>query len=97
MITRWRLSNFNLAIETGRHQRNKVDRALRICKTCLVLEDESHVFFVCPLYSTIRKNHPTIFQQESVKEILNPTSREIAYETAKILFAIEKIHEKLNR
>ena len=98
VITRWRLSNFELAIETGRHRRKKIDRALRICRTCLVLEDESHVFFVCPLYNDIRTNHPTIFnEQASAKKILNPTSREILYETAKTLFEIEKIHAKFNR
>ena len=87
-----------MAIETGRHRRKKIDRALRICRTCLVLEDESHVFFVCPLYNDIRTNHPTIFnEQASVKKILNPTSREILYETANILFEIEKIHAKFNR
>ena len=69
-----------------------------MCQTCLIVEDEEHVFFVCPLYNEIRTNHPNIFKEpNSVKKILNPTTRDTLYETANILFAIEKIHAKYNR
>ena len=97
IITRWRLSNFDLAIETGRYERPKVDREQRLCRTCLVKEDEEHVFFSCPLYTDIRRDHPRIFNEtSSVKTILNPPTTDLLYETATVLFAIEKTHKKFN-
>ena len=97
ILTRWRLSNFELAVETGRYCRPKIDREQRVCRTCLTMEDEYHVFFVCPLYRQVRMNHPDLFSEpRDVKRILNPTTRESVYETAYVLFEIEKIHSKFN-
>lgn len=97
IITRWRLSNYDLAIETGRYQRPKIERDQRVCRTCLVREDEEHVFFSCPLYTNIRTEHPNIFNtSSSVKSILNPSNTDILYETATVLFEIEKTHKKFN-
>ena len=97
ILTRWRLSNFELAIETGRYCRPKIDREQRVCRTCLTMEDEYHVFFVCRLYHQVRTNHPDLFSgPRDVKRILNPTTRESVYETAYVLFEIEKIHSKFN-
>ena len=95
IITRWRLSNYKLAIETGRYVRPKLERHQRVCRTCLVMEDEDHVFFTCPLYNDIRKDHPTLFSK-STTDILNPTSTDLLYETANVLFQIERIHKKFN-
>lgn len=98
VLTRWRLSNFELAVERQRYQRPKIDRDKRLCQTCLVMEDEHHVFFTCPLYTEIRKTHPNIFNETAtVKKILNPTTRDTLYETANVLFQIEKIHKKYTR
>ena len=97
VITRWRLSNFELAVETGRYHRPQIVREQRLCKTCLIMEDEIHVFFQCPLYNDIRTTHPNIFRdQNSVTKILNPTSRDQLYELAHALFEIEKVHTKYN-
>ena len=98
VITRWRLSNFDLAIETGLYERPKIERDQRICRTCLVREDEEHVFLSCPLYTNIRTDHPNIFNESSsVRSILNPRTIDLLYETAKVLFAIEKTHKKFNQ
>ena len=98
IISRWRLSSFELAIETGRHKRPIIERNMRLCKTCLVMEDEEHVLLTCPLYDTIRINNPNIFrEQTSVKMILNPRTIDSLYKTANILFQIEKIHSKFNK
>ena len=98
VITRWRLSNHELAIETGRYERPMIERDQRVCRTCLVLEDEEHVFFVCPLYTNIRRDHPNIFNvHSSVTSILNPPTVEILYETGRVLFDIEKTHKKYNK
>ena len=50
IITRWRLSNHQLRIETGRYTRPYVHRKARVCILCNLLEDEDHVIFVCPIY-----------------------------------------------
>ena len=95
IITRWRLSNFQLAIETGRYKRPKIDRTRRFCQTCLVVEDEDHVLFNCRLYNQVRDKYPDIFESSNnVKAMLNPKSLETLYKVAKVLFDIEKIHEK---
>ena len=97
IITRWRMSNFNLAVETGRYERPMIDRDQRLCRTCLVREDEEHVFHSCRLYNDIRKDHPNIFKEPSaVSSILNPTTKDLLYETANVLFEIEKTHKKYN-
>ena len=52
-ITRLRLSNHNLVIETGRHK--KMDLDMRICPLCNHgIEDEVHFLFICDIYKTIR-------------------------------------------
>ena len=73
IITRWRLSNYELAIETGRYARpEKIERENRVCRTCLVMEDEEHTLFTCPLYNNIRTEHPNTFNNTSIRTILNP-------------------------
>ena len=97
VITRWRLSNFKLAIETGRYERPKVERERRLCRTCLVVEDENHALFECRLYNQVRLKYRHIFEiPHNVKSFLNPKSKDILYDIANILFEIEKIHEKFN-
>ena len=98
IISRWRMSNHKLAIETGRYVKpKKIDRAKRICKMCLIVEDEEHVIYRCPLYDDIRKKYERLIQQKrTVISILNPkTSDEIAT-TANFLKEIEKLHEKFH-
>ena len=95
IITRWRLSNFSFAIETGRYTRPKTPRNEKLCKICLVVEDEHHVIFICPLYNQIRSNHVSILTlKKSVKSLLNPRTKYELYETAKMLSAMEKLHWK---
>jgi len=52
-FTRLRLSNHELMIEKGRHQR--LERQQRICPFCPNFnEDEIHFLLICPGYKTIR-------------------------------------------
>ena len=57
-MSRFRCSSHKLKIETGRH--HNIDRENRFCQFCettehlFVVEDEYHVFFICPRYSDIR-------------------------------------------
>ena len=48
VITRWRLSNHKLFIETGRYSNPPIPRNDRICVMCNILEDEFHAIFKCP-------------------------------------------------
>ena len=52
MLAELRLSDHKLEIETGRHQRPKVDQDKRICRLCNTseVENEIHVFMQCNLY-----------------------------------------------
>ena len=75
VITRWRLSNHKLRIETGRYTRPVTPREERICILCRVVEDEEHVIFHCPIYRSIRlKYADTLSRYDSVKKSLNPVS-----------------------
>ena len=72
MFTKFRISNHNLAIETGRHankNKSKVDMNNRICDLCNSrdIEDERHFLLHCLKYNNIRKS----FMQD-IKPI-NPT------------------------
>ena len=54
-LSRLRLSNHKLYIETGRHLRPKLERSKRKCFICKnEIEDEIHFVVNCPLYSTER-------------------------------------------
>ena len=55
-LTRLRLSNHCLLIETGRHLRPKLERQQRKCFICKdEIENELHFVTKCPLYSSERK------------------------------------------
>lgn len=55
-ITKFRISDHPLFIETGRYHRPKILRHERLCKICKVLDDEGHFFFTCKINESIRKN-----------------------------------------
>ena len=57
-LANFRCSGHNLMIEKGRHL--NIDREFRYCPYCLrnninCIEDEYHMFLVCPLYSDLRQ------------------------------------------
>ena len=52
-LTKFRLSNHRLMIETGRHQR--IDKDQRFCPFCPTkIEDEHHFLMECQVFSTLR-------------------------------------------
>ena len=71
IISWWRLSNHNLKIETGRYSTG-IDRNLRVCDTCQILEDEYHVIFQCPRYATVRNAFPELVASDDITKFLNP-------------------------
>ena len=57
-------------IEKGRRQ--NIERSLRFCPLCLrrnayVIEDEFHLFFVCPIYAEIRNIY---FKRDRIRNII---------------------------
>ena len=94
VITRWRLSCFDLAIETGRY--NGTAREDRLCSFCDVIEDEHHAIFQCTAYDTIREEFKNLLQENpTVKKILNPTNKEMAEKVGKYLKLIENRRKEL--
>ena len=94
VITRWRLSNHKLRIETGRYHVPFIEREDRKCFLCNVLEDEHHAIFICPSFDFIRQDHQTLLEKySSVRAILNPSPEDI-YEVAKLLSEIDNVLNK---
>ena len=88
LLTRWRMSCFELAIETGRYE--GIDREERLCVFCNVIEDETHAIFNCRAYNTIRNNLGDLLQRFSTtKQILNPPDKETAEKVGLFLKLIE--------
>ena len=96
IITRWRLSNHKLKIETGKYSRPVVQRVNRVCSICNILEDEDHVVFVCPAYQTVRtKFHRLLSTNSDIQSILNLKS-ELIIETVLLLYDVEKIRNDMD-
>ena len=54
-LTKLRLSNHTLMIETGRHTKDKIKKEMRFCPFCpKSIETELHFLLECPLYNTGR-------------------------------------------
>ena len=95
ILTRWRLSNHNLKIETGRYTRPYTERSDRICTVCNSLEDEKHVIYLCPRYNDIRLQQTTLLERlPTIAELLNPGDTDMK-ETASLLHSIEKRRKEL--
>ena len=89
IITRWRLSNHCLKIETGRYRKAFIPREQRTCDVCNVLGDETHAVFTCPRYTHIREKYTNLLQRNSTIQLfLNPSVHD-ANDTANCLIEIE--------
>ena len=94
VITRRRLSNHRLLIETGRYHVPKIERQHRKCYGCGVIEDERHAIYDCPAFEDIRKNHPRLLEKyNSINRFLNPDPTDII-EVSNFLTEIDKILNK---
>ena len=89
LITRWRLSCFDLKVETGRYR--GIPREERLCPICNVLEDEDHVIFNCRAYESIRTQFTDLLEENpTTQDILNPQSKETAEKVGLMLKLIEE-------
>ena len=94
VITRWRLSNHKLRIETGRYHVPFIERRDRKCFICNVLEDEHHAIYMCPSFALIRQNYVDLLEKyPSVILLLNPDPADI-YKTANLLTEIDDVLNK---
>ena len=94
VITRWRVSNHKLRIETGRYHIPYIEREDRRCFICNVLEDEQHAIYSCPSFTFIRQNYENLLKKyPSVVTILNPEPDDV-YEVASFLAEIDEVVNK---
>ena len=94
VITRWRLSNHKLRIETGRYHVPYIPRENRKCFECNILEDEKHAIYDCPAFSYIRRNYERVLEKyPSVVTLLNPDPSDI-YDVALLLSEIDDVLNK---
>ena len=93
IITKWRLSNHRLKIETGRYHVPKIPPNERYCLTCYpFIENEQHVLFECPLYEEVRHKYNSLFvKYPLVNAILNPNCASDAETLGRFLLEIESI------
>ena len=94
-ITKWRLSCHELMIEKGRREIPKLAKHLRICSNCLIMEDEEHAIYSCPLYNDIRTRFREHLIKYPINKILNPINVEDAHLTGNLLNEIEKRRKEL--
>ena len=90
MVTRWRLSCHKLYVETGRYKTPKVERHLRLCKMCGVLEDEHHALLAFDAHYSIRIRFRDKIRWTSVSGMLHPENEEDLIAVAEYIKAIEK-------
>ena len=94
VISRWRLSNHRLNIETGRYTKPITERKDRVCTECRVLEDEHHVVYVCPRYELVRDNYQHLTEDGDIKTFLNPVYGRMK-DTASFIYDIETRRSEL--
>ena len=95
VLTRWRLSNHSLKVETGRYTVPYTERKDRLCTLCGSLEDEQHVIFDCPRYDDLRRDNDLFREHTSVGDLLNPTYDNMR-NVASLLHGIENRYKELN-
>ena len=98
IVTRWRLSNHELRVETGRYVRPVLARDERTCSLCVSeVEDEEHAIYHCPLYNTVRVKYAELLgRYQLITSVFNPRNVSDACLLGMFLKDIEDIREDLN-
>ena len=92
LLSRWRFSCFDLAIETGRYRNILADQ--RLCSSCNMVEGEHHVLLIWSRYTSIRiKSRDLLTKCVCGKDILQPSTMEIAKFAEKYIKHIEAIRK----
>lgn len=88
-LTKFRTSNHNLPIETGRwHNIQRHERYCTFCKT--ELGDEFHFLFVCEHFKTLRKQliHASFYNKPNIlklAKLLNSTNQTVLINLCKFI------------
>ena len=61
-ISKFRVSDHNLLIETGRYK--KIPSEQRLCSVCKILDDECHFFFKCKINQKIKEELFSYYEKE---------------------------------
>ena len=96
-VSQLRTSSHTLAIERGRHSRQKVHISDRTCNICGILEDETNFLIHCSLYrrerealfSNILKFHPGFSEMSDENKfvfLLGNTDRQILTWVGKFIY-----------
>ena len=93
ILTRWRLSCIPLFVETGRYK--GIEREARLCLFCNVVEDEEHALFNCEAYDSLRIGREELLSNRSIKELLCPKDKDMAYNVGCLLKDIEERRKSL--
>ena len=102
-LSKFRCSNHRLGVE---RLRGVIDRADRVCRYCLNLdiirlEDEYHLFCICPLYNNIRNQYTMLGRLghqnfESFIHVMTSTHVETTRQLASFVYHALKIHKEYN-
>ena len=67
LLSRFRSGCHGLRVDTGRWEDSvhldRKDRLCLVCRSAQQVEDEHHFLFDCPMYSSIRSSHASLFQR----------------------------------
>ena len=79
ILTKFRISNHKLRIETGRYSKEKISE--RVCSFCACdsPEDELHLLFKCKLYGNIRNTFFSFISSNSPKFISMSEGTRVQY------------------
>ena len=98
-LSRFRCSNFNIAVECGRY--TGVEYYERLCPFCKergqrYVENEYHILFICNAYDKLRTKYIAKYTKEpyshySVVNILLNKNDEVIYQVGLYLYHVQEI------
>ena len=92
ILTKFRISNHNLAIETGRHGKRKIESDQRLCIFCNSneIETEDHMLLHCPCYSGLRQHFLNKISTEIKIKTTNTTLKVMSSSSPLVTFYVSK-------
>ena len=100
IYTRFRCSNFRLAIDQGRY--NKITYTERLCPYCLdhglrYIEDELHTLLVCKRYSVLRDHYISKFIKnhsfQTFIDIMTSENLDVLFNVCLYLYNVQKLRK----
>ena len=92
-IMKFRCSDHNLLIESGRHK--KLKREERICKVCNTgIEDEVHFLISCPLYFELRCRYLNGVHENDISRVLKCADKPMAFRIGNFIMKAMKLRKE---